>query len=150
MKKTILFILVTVSLSATSQSVIQSVNSGSIVASTAAVSIGEILVVPENQVQSSSGIIGILAQTQQTLEVPQLELSQKITVFPNPTTASIYFQTELSLGNEKVSIYNISGQLVSEKQIMGDNSLDMSTLSSGIYLLQFSNKNINSFKIIKH
>jgi hypothetical protein len=150
MKKILLISFLTLSLSATAQSVIQSVNSGSIIASNSTVSIGEIVVVPENQSQSSSGIIGILAQTQQPLEVPQLELSQKVTVFPNPTTATIYFQTDLSLMNEKVSIYNVSGQLVSEKQILGDNSLDMSALSSGIYLLQFSNKNINSFKIIKH
>lgn len=150
MKKTILFILVTLSLSAASQSVIQSVNSGSIVASSAAVSIGEILVIPENQVQSTSGIVGILAQTQQALEVPQLELSQKITVFPNPTTATVYFQTDLSLEKEKVSIYSISGQLVSEKQITAENSVDLSLLAAGIYLIEFTNKNINSFKIIKH
>jgi hypothetical protein len=150
MKKTLLIYFLILSLSATSQSLIQSVNSGSIIASNSAVSIGEIVVVPVNQSQSSSGIIGILAQTQQALEVPQLELSQKITVFPNPTTATVYFQTDLSLLNEKVSIYNVSGQLVSEKQIMGDNSLDLSALSAGIYLIQFSNKNINAFKIIKH
>jgi hypothetical protein len=150
MKKKLLISLLTLSLSATSQSLIQSVNSGSIIASNSAVSIGEIVVAPENQLQSSSGIIGILAQTQQPLEVPQLELTQKITVFPNPTTATIYFQTDLSLMNEKVSIYNISGQLVSEKQITAENSLDLSLLTAGIYLIQFTNKNINSFKIIKH
>lgn len=150
MKRLLLISFLTLSLSATSQSVIQSVNSGSIITSSSSVSVGEIVVVPENQVQSSTGIIGILAQTQQPLEVPQLELSSKITVFPNPTTAKVYFETDLSLQDEKVSIFNTAGQLISKKQITADNSLDLSSLSTGTYLIQFNNKNIHSFKIIKH
>jgi len=150
MKQYSLLLLLIVSLSASSQSLIQSVNSGSVIASNSSVSIGEIVVVPQNQTQSSSGIIRILAQTQQALEVPQLELSQKIVVYPNPTTATIYFQTDTALLDEKVSIYNLSGQLVSQKQITADNSLDLSALQAGVYLIQFSNKTISSFKIIKH
>jgi hypothetical protein len=150
MKRTLLIPLLTLSLSATSQSVIQSVNSGSIITSSSNVSVGEIVVVPENQVQSSTGIIGILAQTQQPLEVPQLEISNKITVFPNPTAATVYFQSDLSLWKEHVSIYTATGQLIDEQQVTAGNSLDLSMLSSGIYLIQFNNKKINSFKIIKH
>ena len=107
------------------------------------------MVVPVNQSQSSSGIIGIFAQVTNPLEVTQLELSEKITVYPNPTMASIYFQTDTNLVDEKISIFNLSGQLISQKQITGDNALDLSDLSSGVYLIQFTNKNINSFKIIK-
>jgi len=148
MKRLLLCSFLIAGFTACSQSVIQSVNSGSIISPTSAVSIGEIVVVPQNQTQSSSGIIGILTQTQ--LEVPELELSDKITVYPNPTTSVVYFQTEADLGNEKISVFNLSGQLVSQKQITADNALDLSELSTGIYLIQFTNKNINSFKIIKH
>ena len=147
MKQILLFSFLFVMLSASSQSVIQSVNSGSIIGTSGSVSVGEIVVIPENQSSSSSGIIGILVQT---LEVPQLELSEKITVYPNPTTASILFQTTINLFDEKVSIYNLSGHLVSQKQITDENALDLSELSTGIYLIQFANKNIKSFKIIKH
>ena len=147
MKRLLLFSVLITGLSASSQSVIQSVNSGSLISSGSSVSVGEIVVVPENQTQSSSGIIGILTQTQ--LEVPELELSDKITVYPNPTTSFIYFQTESNLVNEKISIFNVSGQLVAQKQITGDNALDLSELSNGIYLIQFTNKNVKSFKIIK-
>jgi hypothetical protein len=148
MKHLLLFGFLAFGFSVNAQSLIQSVNSGSIIAASSAVSIGEIVVVPVNPNQSNSGIIGILTQTQ--LEVPQLELNNKITVFPNPTTAVIYFQTEINLTDEKVSIFNLSGQLVSEKKITPNNALDLSSLSTGIYLIQFTNKNINSFKIIKH
>ena len=104
----------------------------------------------QNQNQSSTGIIGLLAQTQQALEVPQLELSNKITVFPNPTAATVYFETNTDLTHETVSVYTTTGQLVSEKKIGANNSLDLSALQNGVYLIQFSSKNINSFKIIKH
>jgi hypothetical protein len=150
MKQLSFFTLLLFSISTQAQTIIQSVNSGSLITSGSSVSIGEIVVVPQNQSQSSSGIIGILAQSQQTLEVPQLELSQNITVFPNPTTATVYFQSDTNIVNEKVIIVNVSGQIVAQKTISTANSLDMSMLSSGIYLLQFNNKKINSFKIIKH
>jgi len=150
MKQILLFSFLLVTLSANCQSVIQSVNSGAIITSNSSISIGEIVVVPQNQNQSSSGIIGLLAQTQAQLEVPQLELSSKIKVFPNPTTATVYFQTDTNLTDEKVSLFNMSGQLVAEKKIGSDNSLDLSALQTGVYLIQFSSKNINSFKIIKH
>ena len=149
MKQLLLFSFLIVTISASSQSVIQSVNSGSIIGASGSVSIGEIVVVPVNQSQSSSGIIGIFAQVTNPLEVTHLELSKKITVYPNPTMASIYFQTDTNLVDEKISIFNLSGQLISQKQITGDNALDLSDLSSGVYLIQFTNKNINSFKIIK-
>jgi hypothetical protein len=150
MKRVLLISILTLSLTAASQTVIQSVNSGSVIAASSSVSVGEIVIVPENQVQSSSGIIGILAQTQQPLEVPQLALSQNITVFPNPTATAIYFQTDLTLRDEKVSIFTLSGQLIREQSVAADNSIDLSSLSSGTYFIQFHNKNINSFKIIKH
>jgi hypothetical protein len=148
MKQLLLFTLLITSICASSQSVIQSVNSGSVISNSSSVSIGEIVVVPVNQTQSSSGLIGILTQTQ--LEVPELEVSDKITVFPNPTMSTIYFKTEVNLIDEKVSVFNLSGQLISQKQITGENALDLSELSSGIYLILFTNKKINSFKIIKH
>lgn len=149
MKQTLLYAFLAVSLSGKAQSVMQSVNSGSIITSNSSVSVGEIIVVPENPNQSSSGIIGIFAQNNQTLEVPQLELSGKVTVFPNPTTAGITFKTEVNLSNEKVSVYNLSGQLVAKKQINESNSMDLSELKAGVYLIQFTDKKIKSFKIIK-
>lgn len=150
MKKNLLLLLIAFSFSGNCQSVIQSVNSGSVIGLNSSVSIGEIFVIPENQNQSSSGIIGILAQVnQQNLEVQELALNEKIVVYPNPTMNSISFQTEKSLENEKVSIVNLSGQIVAKKQISSSNSIDLSELQTGVYLIQFENKTINSFKIIK-
>ena len=149
MKQLLLFAFLISTLTASSQSVIQSVNSASIIGASGSISVGEIVVVPVNQTQSSSGIIALLAQINQTLEVPQLELSETITVYPNPTTSTVYFKTNTNLIGEKVSVFDLLGKLISQKQITGDNALDLSELSSGVYLIQFTNKNIKSFKIIK-
>jgi hypothetical protein len=97
MKRYLQFLLIGIGFSASAQSLIQSINSGSVIASNSMVSIGEIVVIPQNTALSSSGIIGILAQNQQNLEIPELELNTKVTVFPNPTTSCIYFQTDLNL-----------------------------------------------------
>lgn len=150
MKQLLLFPFLIAALSVSSQSVMQSVNSASIIGASSSISVGEIVVVPVNQSQSSSGIIGILAQVnQQTLEVPELVINDKIVVFPNPTMSSITFQTDLNIINEKVTIVSVSGQVVAKKQISESNSLDVSELQTGIYMIQFENININSFKIIK-
>ena len=126
------------------------VNSGSLITSNAMVSIGEIVVNPINTSQSSSGIIGILAQiNQQTLEVSQFDVAENVTVYPNPTVAKLFFESQKNLSNEKIVIYNESGQLIAEKKIDTANSIDLNELSSGIYLIQFSNKQLKSFKIIK-
>lgn len=150
MKQLLLFPFLIAALSVSSQSVMQSVNSASIIGASSSISVGEIVVVSVNQSQSSSGIIGILAQVnQQTLEVPELVINDKIVVFPNPTMSSITFQTDLNIINEKVTIVSVSGQVVAKKQISESNSLDVSELQTGIYMIQFENININSFKIIK-
>lgn len=150
MKQTLLFFFLLMGLSGKAQSVVQSINSGSIIGSSSVISVGEIVVNPINESQSSSGIIGILAQVnEQTLEVPQLDLNDKITVFPNPTTSRISFQTKADLVNEKISVYDLSGKLVSKKQVSTENSIDLSDITNGVYLITFDNKKINSFKIIK-
>ncbi len=150
MKSILPIITLLLSFFCNSQSLIKTINSGSLITPKSSVSIGEIVINP-TQNQSSSGIIGILAQVnQQQLEVAQFELSKDIVVYPNPTVSSIYFKTSENLLNENVSIYNNVGQLVAQSKLTSDNSLDLSNLSSGIYMIQFSNKKINSFKIIKH
>lgn len=150
MKKLIGLVLLLFSILGNSQFVIQSVNSGSIIASNASVSVGEIVVIPVNNAQSNTGIIGILAQVNaQTLEVSQFEVSNNTTVFPNPTVAKLFFNSKNTLTNKKVSVYNEVGQLVSEKQIDTENALNLEDLSSGIYMIQFLDKNLRPFKIIK-
>lgn len=150
MKQTIVIMALIASSLTNAQSVVQTVNSGSVISARSSISVGEIIVVPENQTQSNSGIIGILATTQEMLEVPQFEIAKNIIVYPNPTISKIFFETKESLTNETISVFSNSGQKVLTSKLTSDNSLDLTALSSGIYVIQFSNKKFKSFKIIKH
>jgi hypothetical protein len=133
------------------QSLVQSVNSGSVIGTNSSVSVGEIVVVPVNQNQSNSGLIGILTQINtQTLEVSEFEVGTNVIVYPNPTVSQLYFKSKEVLTNEIVSVFSNSGQLVLQTKINDVKAIDLSQLSSGIYVIQLSNKNFKSFKIIKH
>ncbi len=132
------------------QSAVQTINSGSLVASASSVSIGEIVVNPASG-QSGSGIIGILTQINaQTLETEHFAVSENVTVYPNPTAAKIIFNSAQNLSGQRVSVYDNSGKLVLETAVDADRSVNLETLASGIYLIRLSDQNLQSFKIIKH
>ena len=132
------------------QSLVQTINSGSLISGGTMASIGEIVVIPETATQSASGIIGILAQNNATLEVASFGISPEITVYPNPTTAAIFFKTNENLSGKKMAIYSNDGKLVGEQMVDHTNSLDLQGLPTGIYIIRTTDKNLKSFKIIKH
>ena len=132
------------------QSVVQSVNSGSLIAANTAVSIGEIVVNPVNPNQSSSGIIGILTTVNSTLEVKQFDVSESITVYPNPTVAKIFFTSQEYLAGKSIVVYDNSGKIVLQTKISEDNAVDLQSLPTGIFLIRFDDQKLKTFKIIKH
>lgn len=144
MKYIIFYLLIFLTAITSAQSVVQSINSGGFVSSVSSISVGEIIV--DN---SPTGLIGIVAQiNEQLLEVPQFEVSNTITVYPNPTSELIYFESNENLSNESISIYNVAGQIVLQKNI-DNNTVDLSRLVKGQYFIQFQNKKNKSFQIIK-
>lgn len=148
-KTKLLIFALFVSVVSNAQSFVQSINSGSIIAANAMLSIGEIVVVPQNQNQSTTGTIGILAQVnQQSLEVSQFEVAANITVYPNPTIAKIYFESKQILTNQKVLVYDNAGKLLLKQTLSAENAVDLTSLASGLYLVQLENS--KSFKIIKY
>ncbi|WP_309641701.1 T9SS type A sorting domain-containing protein [Flavobacterium sp.] len=150
MKQHLFYALLLSTAITSAQSVVQSVNSASIITSSSSVSVGEIVVNPTNPNQPSSGLIGIVAQiNHQLLEVPQFEVSQSIRVYPNPTQAMLYFETTENLSKETISIYDATGKLIVQKTIVDNHSLDLSALASGQYIIQFQNKKNKSIQIIK-
>ncbi len=149
MKNTFLLPLLLVGCCGFSQSVVKTINSGSIIAASGSVSVGEIVVIPQTASQPASGLISIVAQVnQQFLDTPEFGLANDITVYPNPTTAGLFFKSDLSFTGKKVSIFAENGQLVAEKQVSLSNSIDLSSLSLGIYMVRVEGYQ-KSFKIIK-
>lgn len=69
----------------------------------------------------------------------------KLIYYPNPTKSNVYFETEDEI--QQISLYN----LVGNRLLIGkENSIDLTTFESGIYLVEvLSNSGKSVYKIIK-
>jgi Secretion system C-terminal sorting domain len=73
-------------------------------------------------------------------------LAKNIKLFPNPVTEKLFIEG-ISEGNVKV--INLVGEMIIEKN--NTNSIDVSSLNSGIYFLQITSGNVQSvIKFIKN
>ncbi|MEA3446863.1 MAG: C10 family peptidase [Bacteroidota bacterium] len=71
--------------------------------------------------------------------VPQVkDKENSFTVYPNPTEGTV----RLTGIKEKTSVklYNITGRLLTEKEVYNDCTLDLSNFSTGIYLIELNNQ----------
>jgi hypothetical protein len=76
----------------------------------------------------------------------------KVRFYPNPTSSQINLTFENKLENASIKIISILGQTVLEKQNLSGNnlSLDVSTLSKGIYILELNDGvSLTNSKFIK-
>ena len=68
-------------------------------------------------------------------------------MYPNPANNSIKITIDSGFEPENLKVYNILGKLILSKNIDFKNSIDISTFSEGIYIVEISNK--QNEKIIK-
>lgn len=74
--------------------------------------------------------------------------SNNFKVYPNPSTDIINIESDLIFENQKVSILDLNGRVV--KSVNNKNSINISNLESGIYLLEIkTEKGIYKQKIVK-
>ena len=87
-----------------------------------------------------------------TTGIEDLGLSQaNINVFPNPTSGILNFKSEINQ-ELQISIFNSYGQNVFSPAVLNDKSIDISSLSTGIYIVKLTDINGNimlSRKILK-
>lgn len=87
----------------------------------------------------------------QFLNIDTFNNSNSFVVYPNPTTSKIYITSIDYVGNYE--IFNTVGQKISEgsfNSILDEKELDLSSLPSGLYILNFKGANSNkSVRIIK-
>lgn len=71
-----------------------------------------------------------------------------INIFPNPTSNILYVQGNGLRAVSKAQIFDFSGKLIKEFEnpFVVDNTLDVSYLKAGIYILRLDNKSINFIK----
>lgn len=81
-----------------------------------------------------------------TLSSTKIESENALSSYPNPVEDLLYFSNN---DVSSVEVYNTLGVKVLSKEV--NNSLDMSNLSSGVYLVKAfeSNNNVSTFKVVK-
>ena len=75
-------------------------------------------------------------------------LSDKLIIFPNPSSGLLNFNK--TLNNDKIEVFSLKGDKILDKKVINSNSLKLD-LESGVYLLKISNNSrvVNSKIIIK-
>lgn len=89
---------------------------------------------PENEIANEFG-----CSDSQTLSTEQFNFANNLKVFPNPAKNLIYFTTTNSSNIKAVDFYNILGKKVINLKTNNfkNNMIDVSNLSSGVYLIKF-------------
>lgn len=127
---------------------ISSINSGAVSNNNFIYSVGDVYVIPTNQNETSSGLIGAITKIEfTTLSIDEIELVHDLKFYPNPTSNTVF----LEINNEAINsiyIFDLGGKLVDTKLNI-NNQIDLSNLQSGTYSIKTDNQNIKSFKIIK-
>jgi len=92
--------------------------------------------------------------TQLISSVPKNSFSSKLTVYPNPFVDVLNLKTTTNSASDiRVAIQALDGKVVYRKSIVGSGNnfnLNLSTLNSGLYLMELSvNKSVTYHKIVK-
>lgn len=61
-------------------------------------------------------------------------------VYPNPAQNEIHFNNPKGLNLDEVSIYDITGKLVLSSQGVANNTIDVSRLQSGVYMIKIASQ----------
>jgi hypothetical protein len=74
--------------------------------------------------------------------------NNQLLIYPNPTSNYVNIRISELMGSEKIKIFNLLGQIVIEKEANNDNTLDLTILSAGTYVINYGkiNKKIVVFK----
>ena len=84
------------------------------------------------------GLDNVTVPTNKTLSTDSFENKNQISVFPNPTTNTLYLNNIAE--NFDYNIYSTNGQIVKSALQTKNNSIDVSTLANGYYLLEIKNE----------
>jgi hypothetical protein len=68
----------------------------------------------------------------------------QVSLFPNPATDIINVRMNDDIINGEITIYDINGKLIMFQKISGSTTLDVSSFSSGIYMVQLRADNLTS------
>ncbi|TYA59113.1 T9SS type A sorting domain-containing protein [Formosa maritima] len=83
----------------------------------------------------------------ETLEVPENVLSNEVNIYPNPTSNYISFKG-ITSESINVTVYDILGKQIINQTLNVNDTLDVSKLQNGIYILKLENSDV-SYRFVK-
>lgn len=81
---------------------------------------------------------------QETVDIPEVQASA-ISILPNPVH-DVMVLRNLN-GNQEVQIYSINGQLAKSFEVNGDETIDVSDLSMGVYIVRTQSCTLKMIKL---
>jgi hypothetical protein len=80
----------------------------------------------------------------------QLDISNSITIIPNPVVSNSIISIDDQLFIEQLSIFDITGKLILKKENLGSNTISTNefNLAPGLYVLKFTSENAYIIKKI--
>ncbi|TYB76093.1 T9SS type A sorting domain-containing protein [Bizionia gelidisalsuginis] len=88
-----------------------------------------------------------------TLSVDGFTAESAFSIYPNPADNVVYIKTKKNLGDVTINLIDINGRVVLSKKaaLINEAELNISTLQSGMYILNITGNNVNiNNKIIKN
>jgi hypothetical protein len=86
-------------------------------------------------------------ETSPIIAVESCGTEKFFSIYPNPASSEIYFNTNILMG--EVKVYNCMGELVKSADLRTDRKMDLSFLSSGVYTLVLENdQSLTTHKVV--
>lgn len=74
------------------------------------------------------------------VSTPTFDSEEDFAIFPNPASEKVYFKILSPENDEVIEIFTIFGSLVKQHKITENETIDISDLSSGMYIVRFRDK----------
>ncbi len=98
---------------------------------------------------TNSGVTTMESYPSSTASVADL-LSELVTIYPNPTNTNLTINLNTNLDSFNYKLINTLGQTVLQGDLLqNENTLNVSTLTEGIYFLRIDNRNSKYFMVEK-
>ena len=104
------------------------------------------LVLDQNGVTSNIPVTTIQRLELDAVSSVQSWEDNSILLYPNPTSDKLYFSTNKEQ-IVQVRVYSMNGQLLFSQQLSTSESIDVSTLSKGMYIIKINNQTYKFSKL---
>lgn len=89
----------------------------------------------------------IYNQTWTGIETLNNKQSNQVKIYPNPSVDGYFFST-VNINKTNATVYNVLGSIVKQAEFINGNTLNLSDLENGVYIIEFNNQCQSKQKLI--